>query len=64
MLVPGEQERTEVEYRRLLAAAGLELTRIIPTQCPISVVEAMPLRAPPDRSSERKLWRRRSVDEK
>jgi hypothetical protein len=38
---PGEQERMEAEYTTLLAEAGLELTRIIPTQCPIGIVEAM-----------------------
>ena len=41
MLVsPGGIERTEEEYRELLAGAGLRLTRIVPTQSPFSVVEA------------------------
>ena len=41
MLVgPGGQERTEPEYAELLAKAGLQLTRVIPTASPVSVVEA------------------------
>jgi SAM-dependent methyltransferase len=39
MLVPGGQERTEEEYRRLFGDAGFRLTRIIPTSSPISVIE-------------------------
>ncbi|HKP14091.1 MAG TPA: methyltransferase, partial [Blastocatellia bacterium] len=38
---PGGVERTESEYRELLAAAGLRLTRIIPTTSPYSVIEAV-----------------------
>jgi hypothetical protein len=42
MLVgPGGQERTEEEYRELLARAGLRLTRVVPTTTPVSIVEAM-----------------------
>lgn len=41
MLVgPGGQERTESEYRTLLGKAGLRLTRVVPTNSPVSVVEA------------------------
>src|SRR5262245_23605039 len=41
MLVgPGGQERTEQEYGELLAKAELRLTRIVPTESPVSVVEA------------------------
>ena len=41
MLVgPGGQERTEQEYRALLAKAGLQLRRVVPTASPVSVVEA------------------------
>jgi hypothetical protein len=36
----GGQERTEEEYRALLAKAGLRLTRVIPTHSPVSIVEA------------------------
>ena len=41
MLVgPGGQERTEQEYSTLLAKANLRLTRVVPTESPVSVVEA------------------------
>jgi hypothetical protein len=41
MLVgPGGQERTEQEYGALLGKAGLRLTRVVPTESPVSVVEA------------------------
>lgn len=36
----GGRERTEEEYRRLLEAAGLRLTRVVPTLSPMSDVEA------------------------
>jgi hypothetical protein len=43
MLVwPGGRERTEDEYRKILNAADLSLTKIIPTQSPISLIEAVP----------------------
>ena len=37
----GGRERTEAEYRALLAAAGLRLVRVVPTRSPWSVVECM-----------------------
>jgi ubiquinone/menaquinone biosynthesis C-methylase UbiE len=40
LIFPGGLERTEAEYRALLAKAGFELTNITPTQSPMSVVEA------------------------
>jgi hypothetical protein len=41
MLVgPGGRERTEQEYGTLLSKAGLRLTRVIPTESAVSVVEA------------------------
>lgn len=41
MLVgPGGRERTEQEYGILLDKAGLRLTRVVPTQSAVSVVEA------------------------
>lgn len=44
MLVgPGGQERTEQEYSKLLAKAGFRLTRIVPTDSAVSVVEAVPV---------------------
>lgn len=42
LVLLGGQERTESEYRSLLAAAGFELTRVIPTQSGASIVEAVP----------------------
>jgi hypothetical protein len=36
---PGGQERTEQEYATLLDKAGLRLTRVVPTESPVSVVE-------------------------
>jgi hypothetical protein len=42
MLVgPGGQERTEQEYGTLLSKAGLRLTRVVPTESPVSVLEAL-----------------------
>jgi hypothetical protein len=44
MVLLGARERTEKEYRRLLAAAGLDLRRVVPTSSPaaLGVVEAVP----------------------
>jgi hypothetical protein len=43
MLVgPGGQERTEQEYGTLLGQAGFRLTRVVPTESAVSVVEAVP----------------------
>jgi hypothetical protein len=39
LVIPGGQERTEEEYRRLYKAAGFRLTRIVPTTAEISVIE-------------------------
>jgi hypothetical protein len=42
MLVgPGGRERTEPEYATLLNRAGLRLTRVVPTESAVSVVEAV-----------------------
>lgn len=41
MLSPGGLERTEAEFRQLFAAAGFELTRIIPTESPMSIIEGV-----------------------
>jgi O-methyltransferase/methyltransferase family protein len=40
LLMPGGRERTEAEFRALFAAAGLEMTRIVATGAPLSVIEA------------------------
>jgi O-methyltransferase domain/Dimerisation domain len=41
LVLPGGQERTEDEYRPLLAKAGFRLTRVIPTNSDVSIVEAV-----------------------
>jgi hypothetical protein len=42
MLLIGGRERTEGEYRDLLAEAGFRLARIIPLQAPLHLLEAVP----------------------
>ena len=39
MLLIGGRERTEAEFRKLFADAGFELTRIVDTSAPVSVIE-------------------------
>ncbi|PQO47325.1 methyltransferase [Blastopirellula marina] len=41
MLIPGGKERTEAEYRELLAGCGFQLDRVIPSEQPISVLESV-----------------------
>jgi len=41
MVFPGGRERTEEEFRRLFAAAGLRLNRVVPTKAPLWVVEGV-----------------------
>lgn len=43
MVMTGGKERTAAEFRELLAAAGFELLRVIPTDVPTSIVEAQPI---------------------
>src|SRR5262249_22501432 len=49
MLIIGGRERNKEEFAALFKAAGLRLTRIVPTKCPLSVVEG--IRAYPRASS-------------
>ena len=42
LVMPGGQERTEDEYARLLNEAGFQLTRVVPTDSAVSIVEAAP----------------------
>jgi hypothetical protein len=42
LVLSGGRERREDEYRDLLAASDLQLARIIPTDVPRSVIEALP----------------------
>ncbi len=43
LVVPGGQERTEAEYASLLGQARFGLTRVVPTESIVSVVEAVPV---------------------
>jgi hypothetical protein len=43
MVVCDGKERTESEYRDLLAGAGFRLTRVVPTEGPHGLVEAVPV---------------------
>ena len=43
MVNPGGRERTEAEFRNLLARADLRLTRVVSTPTPLAVIEADPL---------------------
>jgi hypothetical protein len=40
---PGGRERTEGEFKAVLAAAGFRLTRTVATTAPVSVIEAHPV---------------------
>jgi hypothetical protein len=41
LMLPGGKERTAEEFAELLARSGFELTRIIPTRSPSSIIEAV-----------------------
>ena len=41
LIMTGGRERTEADYAALFARAGFTLTRIVPTQTPMSVIEAV-----------------------
>lgn len=43
MVLCDGKERTEAEYRGLLAGAGFRLTRVVPTEGPHGLVEAVPI---------------------
>jgi hypothetical protein len=40
-VLPGGRERTEAEYRALFEKAGFKLTRIVPTQDDMSLIEGI-----------------------
>ena len=42
LVIPGGQERTEAEYAALLGKGGFRLSRVVPTESVVSVVEALP----------------------
>jgi hypothetical protein len=41
MVMTGGAERTEAEYRDLLAQAGFRMERVLGTRSPFSVIEAL-----------------------
>jgi O-methyltransferase. len=41
LLLPGGCERTELEYRDLLAQAGFQLTKVVKTKSPLDLIEAV-----------------------
>ena len=42
LLGGGGRERTEQEYAAVLGRAGFEMTRVVPTISPLSLIEARP----------------------
>lgn len=40
LMMPGGKERTAEEFEKLFARAGFELTKVVPTRSPLSVIEA------------------------
>jgi len=42
LVCTGGRQRSEAEFRNLLEAAGFSLTRILPTQTPVKVIEGVP----------------------
>jgi hypothetical protein len=43
LLLLGAQERTLPQYTELFAKAGLKVVRAVPTTCPVSIIEAVPV---------------------
>jgi hypothetical protein len=43
LLLLGAKERTLPEYTKLFAKAGLKVIRAVPTTCPVSIIEAVPV---------------------
>ncbi len=41
MLVIGGRERMKKEFATIFAQAGLKMTRVVPTKCPLSIVEGV-----------------------
>ena len=42
VMSPGGRERTRQEFASLLSAAQFELTKVVPTEAPVSIFEARP----------------------
>jgi hypothetical protein len=43
LLMPGGRERSAEEFRTLLAQGGFALSKVVPTESPLAVIEARPL---------------------
>lgn len=43
IMTPGAIERTAEQYAQLFAKSGFEVTRIVPTKSPMSIIEAIPV---------------------
>lgn len=43
LVVPGGRERTRQEYTELFAAGGFRLTRVVPTDAEVSIIESVPV---------------------
>jgi len=41
LVIPRGRERTPAEYADLLSKAGFKLTRVVPAEAPVSIVEAL-----------------------
>lgn len=41
MLIIGGRKRTKKEFAAMFAQAGLKMTRVVPTKCPLSIVEGV-----------------------
>jgi O-methyltransferase domain len=42
LAIPSGRERSEAEYRQLLGGSGWRLTRVLPTESPTQIIEAVP----------------------
>lgn len=43
LMLPGGRERTEADFKALLAKAGFKLTRVVTTQGPTAIIESVPV---------------------
>ena len=41
VMTPGGRERTDQEFAKLLQTAGLRMTRVVPTESPVAIVESV-----------------------
>jgi hypothetical protein len=42
LVTTGGRERTAAEYGKLLERSGFQLTGVVPTKSPMSIIEAIP----------------------